>query len=143
MVLGTNVFALAGSNPVLHTHTRHVRGGGDPRFLFFTHTHISKNITDKINIEELPHKYANRYGWNVEHSNYINKAVVLNTLSIEDNILLQTLNSLKLNKIHFKKVQDLLKKLGDNYTSIHMRIEKDWPKKWEPQNEDKIINAYS
>ena len=39
LVLGTNVFALAGSNPVLHTHTTRPRRRRPPLFIFHTHTH--------------------------------------------------------------------------------------------------------
>jgi hypothetical protein len=51
-----------------------------------------------LDIIELPHKYANLYGWNIEHNEYINKATNLNKISIDDNILIKVLDALRLNK---------------------------------------------
>jgi hypothetical protein len=95
-----------------------------------------------LNVIELPHKYANIYGWNVEHNDYINKATNMNKISINDNILIKVLDALKLNNNNMNILKNELKILGNNYNAIHMRTESDWPGSWEKKSNDLIINLY-
>lgn len=95
-----------------------------------------------LNVIELPHKYANVYGWNIEHNEYINKATNMNKISINDNILLKVLDSLKLNKNNMIILENELSKLGKNYNAIHIRTESDWPDSWEKISNELIINLY-
>lgn len=97
----------------------------------------NKNNKDKIIIENLNHDYANIYGWNIEHQEYIYPAVELKTLSIYDNILLDVMKSLKLTKNNLELLNNIINK--KDYNAIHMRIEKDWPNGWEKYNSDEII----
>jgi hypothetical protein len=96
----------------------------------------------KLNIIELPHIYANIYGWNIEHNEYINKATSVNKISINDNILLKVLNSLKLNKKNMIILEKELIKLGKNYNAIHLRTETDWPDTWQKNSNELIISLY-
>ena len=95
-----------------------------------------------LNIIELQHKYANIYGWNLEHDEYINKATNMNKISIDDNILIQVLDALKLNKTNITILKKELEILGNNYNAIHMRTESDWPGEWNKISNDLIINLY-
>ena len=95
-----------------------------------------------INVIELPHKYANMYGWDIEHNEYINKATNMNKISINDNILLKVLDSLKLNKNNMIILEKELSKLGYNYNAIHIRTETDWPDTWVKNSNELIINLY-
>lgn len=96
----------------------------------------------KLNVEILPHDYANIYGWNIEHAEYIDVATSMNKISIEDNILLKVLDALKLNKSNMIILKKELDILGDNYNAIHMRIEDDWPSQWNKVNSEKIVLLY-
>jgi hypothetical protein len=95
-----------------------------------------------LSIIELPHKYANIYGWDTEHNDYINKATNMNKISINDNILIKVLDALKLNNNNMNILKKELKLLGNNYNAIHMRTESDWPQSWEKNSNDLIINLY-
>lgn len=95
-----------------------------------------------LNVESLPHEYANIYGWNVEHDEYINIATDKNTISINDNILLNVLDALKLNKKNIILLKEHLNILGDNYNAIHLRSESDWPGSWNKITNDKIVDLY-
>lgn len=96
----------------------------------------------KLNIIELPHKFANLYGWNIEHNEYINKATNMNKISINDNILLKVLNSLKLNKKNMIILEKELSRLGIKYNAIHLRTESDWPDTWQKNSNELIISLY-
>ena len=96
----------------------------------------------KLNIIELPHKYANIYGWNIEHNDYINKATNMNKISINDNILIKVLDALKLNNSNMNILKKELNLLGNNYNAIHMRTETDWPGSWEKNSNDLIVDLY-
>jgi hypothetical protein len=95
-----------------------------------------------LNIESLPHDYANIYGWNIEHGEYIDIATNKNIISVEDNILLKVLNALKLNKINLNIVKEQINILGNNYNAIHLRTESDWPNSWNKITNDKIVELY-
>ena len=108
----------------------------------------------KIVIENLDHSYANVYGWNIELNDYIYKAVNLKSISIDDNILLDILNSLELsiycmnllksfcinNKLFEldklsleyinKDIYSLNNIIKNKFNSIHIRNEFDWPDTW-------------
>jgi len=105
---------------------------------------IPRNDVSKynLNIIELPHKYANIYGWDIEHNDYINKATNMNKISINDNILIKVLDALKLNNSNMNILKKELKLLSNNYNAIHMRTESDWPESWEKNSNDLIINLY-
>lgn len=96
----------------------------------------------KLKIIELPHKYANIYGWDIEHNSYINKATKINKISINDNILVKVLDALKLNNNNLIILKKEFNKLGNNYNAIHMRTETDWPGDWNKISNDLIINLY-
>ena len=96
----------------------------------------------KLRVIELPHKYANVYGWNIEHNEYINKATNINKISINDNILIKVLDALKLNNNNMNLLKTELNLLGNNYNAIHMRTESDWPGTWNKISNDLIINLY-
>jgi hypothetical protein len=96
----------------------------------------------KLRVIELPHKYANIYGWNIEHNDYINKATNMNKISINDNILIKVLDALKLNNNNMNLLKTELKLLGNNYNAIHMRTESDWPGDWNKTSNNLIINLY-
>jgi hypothetical protein len=95
-----------------------------------------------LDIIELPHKYANLYGWNIEHNEYINKATNLNKISIDDNILIKVLDALRLNKNNIIILKKELAFLGNDYNAIHMRTESDWPGDWNKVSNNSIINFY-
>jgi hypothetical protein len=96
----------------------------------------------KLNVIELEHKYANIYGWNIEHNEYINKATNMNKISIDDNILIKLLDALKLNDNNMNILKTELNLLGNNYNAIHMRTESDWPGNWNKISNNLIINLY-
>jgi hypothetical protein len=95
-----------------------------------------------LNIESLPVDYANIYGWNIEHGEYIDIATNKNIISVEDNILLKVLNALKLNKINLNILKEQINILGNNYNAIHLRTESDWPNSWNKITNDKIVELY-
>jgi len=95
-----------------------------------------------LNVEILPHDYANIYGWNIEHGEYIDVATNMNKISIDDNILLKILDALKLNNANLMLLKKELEILCDNYNAIHMRIENDWPGPWNKINSNQIIDLY-
>jgi hypothetical protein len=96
----------------------------------------------KLNVIELSHKYANIYGWNIEHNDYINKATDMNKISINDNILIKVLDALKLNNTNMNILKKELNLLGNNYNAIHMRTETDWPGGWVKNSNDLIVDLY-
>jgi hypothetical protein len=96
----------------------------------------------KLNVISLPHKYANKYGWDIEHNDYINIASSMNKISIDDNILLKVLDALRLNKKNMILLKKELDILGSNYNAIHIRNESDWPKDWNKVSNNVIINLY-
>jgi hypothetical protein len=105
---------------------------------------VPRNDVFKYNLSviELPHKYANIYGWDIEHNDYINKATNMNKISINDNILIKVLDALKLNNNNMTLLKKELNLLGNNYNAIHMRTESDWPGSWKKISNDLIINLY-
>lgn len=109
--------------------------------LFFM---VPRSDVTKYNLDviELPHKYANVYGWNLEHDEYINKAINMNKIGLDDNILLKVLGSLKLNKNNIILLKKELAILGNNYNAIHMRTETDWPGDWNKISNNLIISLY-
>jgi len=99
-------------------------------------------LTYNLNVESLPHDYANIYGWNIEHGDYIDRASDKNIISINDNILLKVLNALRLNKQHHVLLKEQLRVLGDNYNAIHIRTESDWPGCWNKMSNEKVVDFY-
>jgi len=106
---------------------------------------VPNTFVDKYNlkVEILPHDYANIYGWNIEHEEYINIATKLNKISINDNILLKVLDSLRLNENNIIIFKDTLNILGNDYNAIHMRTESDWPNDWEKLSIDTLVSLYN
>jgi hypothetical protein len=95
-----------------------------------------------LQVEYLPHDYANIYGWNIEHDEYINVASNIDKIGIDDNILLKVLNALKLNKQNLNILKQQLHILGNNYNAIHMRVESDWPGCWNKLSIETLIEIY-
>lgn len=99
-------------------------------------------IQYNLNVEQLSHAYANTYGWNIEHNEYIDLATNMNKISISDNILLKVMDALRLNSENMIILKRELSNLKNNYNAIHMRSESDWPGCWEKTPNDLLIQLY-
>ena len=107
---------------------------------------ISKSEAEDSNlvVTKLDHNYANVWGWNIEHDDYINIAAKINKISIKDNILLILLTSLKLTSNNELIKDEIIKSMNNDFNTFQMRIEDDWKKHCKPYyiNEVKLIKFY-
>lgn len=103
---------------------------------------VPRDRIDPDRIEALPHHYANEYGWDVEHDEYIYRMAARDEITVHDNVLLRVLGALRLNRENREILRKELMILGKKYNAIHIRNESDWPDDWVKMSTYRIVRMY-